>query len=95
MSNPATVPPVERRNNIALREMFDAAYVMIEPFFDPNAGWGGHSLEHLAFRVLRDNFPSLSSEEVHIIVVAAHRIYIDRNPHGSDHLKRPHEVRSV
>jgi hypothetical protein len=88
-------PQAERRNNLALRETFDAAYVMIEPFFDPNAGWGGHSLEHLAFRVLRENFSSLSSEEVHAIVVAAHRVYIERNPHASDHLKRPHEVRHV
>ena len=44
----------DRRQNPQFRELFDAAYVMVEPFFDPNAGWGGHSLEHLAFRVLRE-----------------------------------------
>lgn len=82
----------ERRQNGELRKLFDSAYVMIEPFFDVNSGWGGHSLEHLAFRVLRENFPTLSSGEVHTIIVAAHRVYIDRNPHASDHLPRPDDL---
>lgn len=85
----------DRRQNGELRKLFDSAYVMIEPFFDANSGWGGHSLEHLAFRVLRENFPTLSSGEVHAIIVAAHRVYIDRNPHASDHLKRPDELKRV
>lgn len=88
-----TAPPENRRQNTKLRALFDTAYVMIEPFFDPEQGWGGHSLEHLAFRVLRENFSELSSEEVHTIVVAAHRVYIERNPGRSDHLRRPGELR--
>lgn len=91
----SAIPQPDRRQNKQLREIFDSAYVMIEPFFDPNAGWGGHSLEHLAFRVLRENFPQLSSEDVHAIVVAAHRVYIERNPLKSAHLKRPQEVRAA
>ena len=87
-------PVQDRRRNTKLRAMFDTAYVMIEPFFDPAQGWGGHSLEHLAFRVLRENFSELSSEEVHTIVVAAHRVYIERNPGRSDHLRRPESFRS-
>lgn len=83
----------DRRSNPGLRELFDTAYAMIEPFFDPGAGWGGRSLEHLAFRVLRENYPSLSAEEVHVIIVAAHRIYIQRNPGGSGHLARPEDLR--
>jgi hypothetical protein len=83
----------ERRMNPQLRELFDSAYAMIEPFFDPAAGWGGRSLEHLAFRVLRENFPQLSAEEVHAIIVAAHRVYISRNPEGSEHLRRPDELK--
>jgi hypothetical protein len=83
----------ERRRNLRLRTLFETAFVMIEPFFDPAQGWGGHSLEHLAFRVVRENFPELTSEEVHSLVVAAHRVYIDRNPGGSDHLPRPEELR--
>ena len=85
-------PADDRRRNIKLRAIFDTAYVMIEPFFDPDQGWGGHSLEHLAFRVLRDNFSELSGEEVHTIIVAAHRLYIERNPSRSGHLRRPHEI---
>lgn len=83
----------DRRRNPRLRGFFDAAFVMIEPFFDPAQGWGGHSLEHLAFRVVRENFPELNAEEVHSIIVAAHRVYIDRNPERSDHLRRPGELR--
>lgn len=83
----------ERRQSHRLRAIFDTAFLMVEPFFNPAQGWGGHSLEHLAFRVVRDNFPELTSEEVHTLVVAAHRVYIDRNPHGSDHLPRPEELR--
>jgi hypothetical protein len=90
--NSAT-PSENRRQNTKLRTLFDTAYAMIEPFFDPDQGWGGHSLEHLAFRVLRENFPELSGEEVHTIVVAAHRVYIERNPGRSDHLRRPGELR--
>ena len=89
MAEQATGAGQDRRRNTKLRGLFDTAYVMIEPFFDPAQGWGGHSLEHLAFRVLRANFSELSSEEVHTIVVAAHRVYIERNPGRSDHLRRP------
>jgi hypothetical protein len=83
----------ERRRNQRLRTVFDTAFLMVEPFFDPAQGWGGHSLEHLAFRVVRENFPELTSEEVHALVVAAHRVYIDRNPANSDHLPRPEALR--
>ncbi|MBN9422524.1 MAG: hypothetical protein BGO63_12475 [Candidatus Accumulibacter sp. 66-26] len=83
----------ERRRDERLREQFESAFAMVEPFFDPAQGWGGHSLEHLAFRVVRDNFPDLSSEDVHALVVAAHRLYIERNPGGSGHLTRPEELR--
>lgn len=82
----------ERRSNLALREAFDAAYPLMEPFFDPDAGWGGHSLEHLAFRVVRENFPEISAAEVHLLVVAAHRVYIERHPQRNGHLKRPGEL---
>jgi hypothetical protein len=88
-----TPAAAERRSNQRLRSIFDTAFLMIEPFFDPAQGWGGHSLEHLAFRVVRENFLELTSEEVHALVVAAHRVYIQRNPTGSDHLPRPNELR--
>jgi hypothetical protein len=82
----------ERRTNTQLRALFESAYAMIEPFMDPKSGWGGHSLEHLAFRVLRENFPQLSSDEVQVVVAAAHRVYIEKFPALSDHLRRPGEI---
>jgi hypothetical protein len=88
-----STPQVERRTNTKLRELFESAYTMIEPFMDPKSGWGGHSLEHLAFRVLRENFPELSSEEVHVVVAAAHRVFIEKFPAHSAHLRRPEEIR--
>jgi len=84
---------VERRTRETLRSVFDSAYAMMEPFFDPATGWGGRSLEHLAFRILRENFPMLSADEVHVLIAAAHRVYIHANPGGSDHLPRPSEIR--
>jgi hypothetical protein len=89
----ASAEGADRRRNQRLRVVFDTAFVMIEPFFDPAQGWAGHSLEHLAFRVVRENFPELTGEEVHSLVVAAHRVYIQRNPAGSDHLPRPDTLR--
>jgi hypothetical protein len=93
MSEQVTSEAGERRRNLRLRTVFETAFVMIEPFFDPAQGWGGQSLEHLAFRVVRENFPELTGEEVHSLVVAAHRVYIDRNPGRNDHLPRPEDLR--
>lgn len=86
-------PRPERRQKTGLRAVFDDAYRMVEPFFDPATGWGGNSLEHLAFRVLRENFPQLAVDEVRVVIAAAHRVYIARNPGGSGHLRRPEELR--
>ena len=33
--------------------------------------------------------------QVQAVVVAAHRVYIERNPQRSDHLPRPSELRRV
>jgi hypothetical protein len=76
----------ERRQNLKLRDLFENAYAMIEPFFHKESGWCGHSLEYLAFRVVRENFPQLDSEEVRILVVAAHRVFRERHPGQSQHL---------
>lgn len=83
----------ERRQNLRLRSVFDSAFAMIEPFFDPARGWGGKSLEHLAFRVVRENFTELSGEEVHALVVAAHRIYTQRHPGSSEQLPGSDDLR--
>lgn len=92
MTEASTSQAIDRRQNTRLRDVFEAAYPMIEGFFDPNAGWAGHSLEHLAYRTVRENYPDLDVGEVHSLVVAAHRVYIQRHPENSSHLKRPGEV---
>ncbi|MEN9358130.1 MAG: hypothetical protein RL695_2301 [Pseudomonadota bacterium] len=71
-------PPQERRNDHHLREMFDNASTLIEPFFDPANSWGGQTLEFLAFRVLRENYPEVSREEVFAFITAAKRIFAER-----------------
>lgn len=73
--------PVERRKNLSLRELVDKAYLIIEPFFDPANAWNGQSLEHLAYRVVRENLPDIAPADVQIIVSAATRIY--RSKHSS------------
>lgn len=88
----ANGPQPERRHKLSLRAAFVDAFAMIEPFFDPQQGWAGQSLEHLAYRVVRENFPALDSDDVHALVVAAHRLYIERHPDRSDHLPRPTEL---
>lgn len=85
-SNAAAGTPTrdqDRRQNLRLRATFDSAVLMIEPFFDSRQGWGGASLEHMAFHVLRDNFPELESEEVHALIVAARRVFAGRGHPGA------------
>lgn len=85
----------ERRQNVGLRATFEEAFSLIEPFFDPVQGWAGRSLAHLAYRIVRENFPVLSADEVHVLVVAAHRAYIERHPHASNHLQHPRDFHST
>ena len=72
----------ERRRNLRLRATFDAAFAMIEPFFDPANAWNGQQLEHLAYRVIRERLPQLPPSDVQAIVTAATRIYRSRHQVG-------------
>lgn len=65
----------ERRGDSELRVIFVEAYEVIRPFFDETNKWAGHSLDHLAFRALRERFPTLGGEQVFIIVSAAKRVF--------------------
>ena len=65
----------DRRTNLRVRELFVEAYDIVEPFFDPKNAWGGQTHEHLAFRALHERFPTLSGEEVLVIVLAAKRVF--------------------
>lgn len=74
--------PKERRKYFRVREIFEEAVDLIAPFFDPANTWGNRTLDHLAYRSLRETYPDLSMEEVHILVVAAQRVYADRRAGG-------------
>ena len=68
----------ERREQLQLREVFDSAYPLVEPFFDPANSWGGQTLEHLAFRVMREHYPQVSGDEIYVFISAAKRVYSER-----------------
>ncbi len=69
----------DRRQAPQLREIFESAYELVAPFFDPANSWNGQSLEHLAFRVMRENYPKISSDEIHVFLAAAKRVYSGRH----------------
>lgn len=70
----------ERRQNLKLRAVFDEVYERIVPFIDPARTWGGKSLEHFAFRTIRESHPGLTPSEVHQLIVASVRVFGQRNP---------------
>ena len=69
------VSGAERRANPQLRTIFVEAYEVLQPFFDPANNWGGQTHEHLAYRALNERFPSLSTQEVYVLVSAARRVF--------------------
>ncbi|TRZ90356.1 MAG: hypothetical protein D4R84_16335 [Rhodocyclaceae bacterium] len=73
----ATIFP-ERREHLQLREVFENAYPLVEPFLDPTASWGGQTLEHLAFRVMREHYPQVSGDQIYVFISAAKRVYEER-----------------
>lgn len=77
-SNPSSNVGVERRKHLRVRAVFDEAIELIEPFFAPENQWGSRSLDHLAYRTLRDRYPEMSYDEVHVLVVAARRVFASR-----------------
>ena len=69
------VSGVERRASTHLRSVFVEAYEVIRPFFDPANSWGGQTHEHLAYRALHEHFPSMSAQDVFVIVAAGKRVF--------------------
>ena len=70
-------PMVERRQNLELREIFDEAYDLLEPFFSPDNRWSGHTHEHLAYRAVHERFPKLTGAQVLTLVTAAKRVFAE------------------
>lgn len=77
MLSPAPPAPAtsERRRYDHVREIFAEASALIAPFFAKENRWGNSTLDHLAYRVMRDRYPELSFEEVHVLVIASRRVY--------------------
>jgi hypothetical protein len=69
------VSGADRRASPQLRTIFMEAYEVLLPFFDPANSWGGRTHEHLAYRALHEQFPSLSTQEVFTLVSAARRVF--------------------
>jgi len=69
------VSGVERRASLHLRTVFIEAYEVIRPFFDPANSWGGQTHEHLAYRALHERFPTMSAQDVFVIVAAGKRVF--------------------
>jgi len=65
----------DRRRDPGLRAKIDRALAIVKPFFEAESQWGGHSLDHMAYRRLREEMPELNQAEVHVLVVVASRIY--------------------
>ena len=79
MSDPSQTPLAERRQHPELRTLFEEAYARVESCFDPKQTWGGLPLEHLAFRMLREAYPQMSSQDARLLVGALLRVYKERH----------------
>ncbi|MCB1927853.1 MAG: hypothetical protein KDH17_07425 [Rhodocyclaceae bacterium] len=77
MSDDATTGSArpERRRNPARRARIEQALGIVQPFFEAESRWAGHSLDHMAYRRLREVMPDLAEVEVHLLVVVASRIF--------------------
>lgn len=64
----------ERRIDPGMRAKVEQALQIIAPFFEAENQWGGHSLDHMAYRTLREQMPTLTQAEVHVIVTVAARV---------------------
>ncbi len=73
-ASPGAVAP-ERRQYSRIRAIFEEAGTLIAPFFAKENHWGNATLDHLAYRLVRDRYPELSFEEVHVLVVACRQVH--------------------
>lgn len=63
----------------ALNDHFDEILELVEPFFAPESRWGTSStLDHLAYRALRERYPRLSADHIHVLLTAARQVLLQR-----------------
>jgi hypothetical protein len=68
---------IERRLNARLRSIFPDASFCIAAFFHGSHDWMDTSIEYLAHRLVHESYPSLSPEEIRILVAAVERQVAD------------------
>ncbi|MBI3094729.1 MAG: hypothetical protein HYY97_07630 [Rhodocyclales bacterium] len=74
----------DRRTNPHLRVVFLEACEVLRPFFDPDNTWGGQTHEHLAYRALHEQLPTLTPLDIFVLVSAAKRVF-----HSGEHPAQP------
>lgn len=75
---------LEKRNQYPhLREFFEDAYRLVLPFIDPSQGWGGLPMTRHAYPALKEAYPSLTTQDVAILVPALERVFRERNRPGN------------
>lgn len=70
----------EQRRHHRVRAIFEEASVLVEPFFAGESRWANGTLDLLAYRTVRDRYPELSADEVHVLIVACSRLYAKTQP---------------
>lgn len=70
----------ERRKHHNLREIFEAACQITEPFFDAKQSWEGQSATMYARQTLRDAYPELSQQETALLFSAVQRFHAASKP---------------
>jgi len=70
-----TGPGAGRPTQLPLRSLFPAAFEALRPFFDAANRWEGQSHDHLAYQTLKEHFPTLTAQDVFIVVSTTRRLY--------------------
>lgn len=65
----------ERRQHHHLRAIYDDARVRIDHFFHSSPEWANSPMDYLAHRVVHEAYPSLTPQDVRVLVSAIERRY--------------------
>lgn len=65
----------ERRHHPHLRAIYSDARGRIDHFFHSGTDWVNSPIDYLAHRVVHDAYPSLSTQDVRLLVAAIERDY--------------------
>lgn len=68
-------PHAERRAHPRLRAIYHDANALIDHFFRHRHEWAGSSINYVAQRVIHEHYPTLSAEDVLLLVSAIERVH--------------------